>query len=83
MKNLVEEKQREAFHDSELFHHTHLVLNKLTEEVPEIVPHHQTHSDTAKNFDHNYSLFYDYLQSQGVDKSLDVVINEALKKSIN
>ena len=27
MKNLVEEKQREAFHDSELFHHTCLVLN--------------------------------------------------------
>ena len=26
-KNLVEEKQREAFHDSELFHHTCLVLN--------------------------------------------------------
>ena len=38
MKNLVDEKQREAFHDSELFHHTRLVLNQLTEEVPE----HQT-----------------------------------------
>ena len=38
MKNLVEEKQREAFHDSELFHHTRLVLNQLTEEVQEIVP---------------------------------------------
>ena len=37
MKNLVEEKQREAFHDSELFHHTCLVLNQLTEEVQEIV----------------------------------------------
>ena len=38
MKNLVDGKQREAFHDSELFHHTRLVLNQLTEEVPE----HQT-----------------------------------------
>ena len=46
MKNLVEEKQREAFHDSELFHHTRLVLNQLTEEVQEIVPQCQTHSDT-------------------------------------
>ena len=33
MKNLVEEKQREAFHDSELFHHTCLVLNQLTEKL--------------------------------------------------
>ena len=32
MKTLVEEKQREAFHDSELFYHTPLVLNQLTEE---------------------------------------------------
>ena len=49
MKNLIEEKQREAFHDSELFHHTHLVLNQLTEEGQEIVPQCQTCSDTAEN----------------------------------
>ena len=48
MKNLGEEKQREAFHDSDLFHHTGLVLNQLTEEVQEIVPQHQTHSDAAQ-----------------------------------
>ena len=47
IKNLVEEKQRQAFHDSELFHHTSFVLNQLTEEVQEIVPQHQTRSDTA------------------------------------
>ena len=47
IKNLVEEKQRQAFHDSELFHHTRFVLNQLTEEVQEIVPQHQTRSDTA------------------------------------
>ena len=47
IKDLVEEKQRQAFHDSELFHHTHFVLNQLTEEVQEIVPQHQTRSDTA------------------------------------
>ena len=63
MKNLVEEKQRQAFHDSELFHHTHLVLNQLTEEVQEIVPQHQTCSDTGKNPDHNYSLIPGYLLS--------------------
>ena len=63
MKNLVEEKQRQAFHDSELFHHTHLVLNQLTEEVQEIVPQHQTCSDTGKNPDHNYSLIHGYLLS--------------------
>ena len=63
MKNLVEEKRRDTFHDSELFHHTHLVLNQLTEEFQEIVPQCQAHSDTAKNFDHNYSLFHDYLLS--------------------
>ena len=80
MKNLVEKKQRETFHDSELFHHTHLVLNQLTEEFQEIVPQCQAHSDTAKNFDHNYSLFHDYLLSCGVDESLDTVINEALEK---
>ena len=79
MKNLGEEKQREAFHDSDLFHHTGLVLNQLTEEVQEIVPQHQTHSDAAQNPDHNYSLFHDYLLSHGVDKSLDAVINEALE----
>ena len=33
MKSLVEEKQREAFHDSELFDHTCLVLNQLTEKL--------------------------------------------------
>ena len=49
MKNLIEEKQREAFHDSELFHHTHFVLNHLTEEGQEIVPQCQTCSDTAEN----------------------------------
>ena len=75
MKNLVDEKQSEAFHDSELFHHTRLVLNKLTEEVPE----HQTCCDTAENPDHNYSLFHDYLLSRRVDKSSDAVINEALE----
>ena len=69
MKNLVEEKHREAFHDSELFHHTSLILNQLTKEVQEIVPQHKTHSDTAKNSDHNYSLFHDYLLSHGVDDS--------------
>ena len=79
MKNLGEEKRREAFHDSDLFHHTGLVLNQLTEEVREIVPQHQTHSDAAQNPDHNYSLFHDYLRSHGVDKSLDAVINEALE----
>ena len=79
MKNLVEEKQREAFHDSELFHHTRLVLNQLTEEVQEIVPQCQTCSDTAKNPDHNYSLFHDYLLSREVDESVDAVINEALE----
>ena len=78
MKNLVEGKQREAFHDSELFHHTHLVLNQLTKEVQEIVPQHQTCSDTAENPDHNYSFFHDYLLSCRVDESLDAVINEAL-----
>ena len=36
MKNLVEEKQREAFHDSELFHHTRLVLNQLTEKLKKL-----------------------------------------------
>ena len=75
MKNL-EEKQRKAFHDSELFHHTHLVLNQfslnqITEEVQEIVPQHQTCSNTAKKPYHNYSLFH--------DESLDAVINEALE----
>ena len=79
MKNLVEEKQREAFHDSELIHHTRLVLNQLTEEVQEIVPQRQTYSDTTKNPDHNYSVFHDYLLSRGVDESLDAVINEALE----
>ena len=48
MENLVEEKQREAFHDSELFHHICLVLNQLTEEVQEIASQHQTHSDSQK-----------------------------------
>ena len=79
MKNLVEEKQREAFHDSELFHHTHLVLNQLTEEVQEIASQHQTHSDTSENPDRNYSHHHDYLLSHGVDESLDAVVNEALK----
>ena len=79
MKNLVEEKQREAVHDSEVFHHNRLVLNQLTEEVQEIVPQRQTRSDTAENPDHNYSLFHDYLLSCGVDESLDAVINEALE----
>ena len=79
MKNLIEEKQREAFHDSELFHHTGLVLNQLTEEVQEIAPQHQTHSDAAQNPDHNYSLFHYYLLSHRVGKSLDAVINEALE----
>ena len=79
MENLVEEKQREAFHDSELFHHIRLVLNQLTEEVQEIASQHQTHSDTAENPDRNYSLYHDYLLSRGVDESLDAVINEALK----
>ena len=79
MKNLVEEKQRETFHDSELFHHTRLVLNQLTEEVQEIVPQRQTRSDTAKNPDHSYSFFHDYLLSCGVDESLDAVINETLE----
>ena len=46
MKNLVEDKQRKVFHDSGLFHHTRLVLSQLTEEVQEIVPQCQTHSDT-------------------------------------
>ena len=36
MENLVEEKQREAFHDSELFHHTRLVLNQLTEKLKKL-----------------------------------------------
>ena len=67
MKKLVEEKQREAFHDSELIHHTRLVLNQLTEEVQEIVPQRQTRSDTAENPDHNYSLFHDYLLSRSVE----------------
>ena len=75
MKNLVEEKQREAFHESELFHHTRLVLNQLTGEVPE----HQICSDTAEIPDHNYSLFQDYLLSCRGDKSLDAVINKALE----
>ena len=79
MRNLVEEKQRETFHDSELFHHTRLVLNQLTEKVQEIVPQHQTCSDRAENPDHNYSLFHDYLLSCGADESLDAVINEALE----
>ena len=79
MKNLVEEKQREASHDIELFHHTRLVLNQLKEEVQEIVPQHQTHSDTAENPDHNYSLFHYYLLSGRADQSLDAVINEALE----
>ena len=79
MKNLVEEKQGEAFRDSELFHHTCLVLNQLIEEVQEIVPQHQTRSDTVENLDCNYSLFHDYLLSCGVDESLDAVINEALE----
>ena len=79
MKNLVEEKQREAFHDNELFHHIHLVLSQLTEEVPEIVSQHQTHSETAEHPDHNYSLFHDYLLSCGVDESLDAVTNKALE----
>ena len=79
MKNLVEEKQREAFHDSELFHHTHLVLNQLTEEVQEIALQHQTHSDTVENPDRNCSHHHDYLPLHGVDESLDAVINEALK----
>ena len=79
MKNLVEEKQREASYDSELFHHTSLVLNQLTEEVQEIVPQHQTHSDTAESPNHNYSLFHDYLLSHRVNESLDAVINEALE----
>ena len=83
MKNL-EEKQRKVFHDSELFHHTHLVLNQfslnqITEEVQEIVPQHQTHSNTAEKPYHNYSLFHDYLLSRRVDESLDAVINEALE----
>ena len=69
MKNLVEVKKKETFHNSELFHHTHLVLNQLTE-VQEIVPQHQTHSDTAENPDHNYSLFHHYLLSHGVDETL-------------
>ena len=47
MKNSVEEKQKQAFHDSELFHHTRFILNQLTEEVQEIAPQHQTRSDTA------------------------------------
>ena len=67
MKNLVEVKQREAFHDNELFHHTRLVLNQLTEEVQEIVPQRQIRSDTAENPDHNYSLFHDYLLSRSVE----------------
>ena len=75
MKNLVEDKQREAFHESELFHHTCLVLNQLKGEVPE----HQICSDTAEIPDYNYSLFHDYLLSCRVDKSLDAVINEALE----
>ena len=79
MKKLVEEKQREAFHDNELFHYTRLVLNQLTEEVQKIVPQHQIHFETAKNPDHNYSLLHDYLLSCGVDESLDAVINEALE----
>ena len=79
MKTLVEEKQREAFHDSELFYHTPLVLNQLTEEFWEIVPQHKVHSDTAENPDCNYSLYHDYLLSLGVDESLDAVINEVLK----
>ena len=74
MKNL-EDKQREAFHESELFHHTCLVLNQLKGEVPE----HQICSDTAEIPDYNYSLFHDYLLSCRVDKSLDAVINEALE----
>ena len=79
IKNIVEEKQREAFHDSELFHQTPLVLNQLTEEVQEIVPQRQTRFDTDENPDHNYSLFHDYLLSRGVGESLDAVINEALE----
>ena len=79
MKNLVEEKQREAFHDSELFHHTCLVLNQLTKEDQEIDRQRQTCSDTAENPDHNYFLFHDYLFSCGVDESLDAVINETLE----
>ena len=73
---LINDKQREAFTDKELFPHTIKTLALLREETTEIVPECRTHNDTVANLHNSHTLFHDSLLSGNKIDSLDEVIYE-------